>query len=285
MSMQSAGIERSGRFPPDFAPLQPLIKINQFRQRFPPVAGFAPGSGTAVQPRWVSRKNGIRPDMTIVHAPTAEPALLAGADYAIPVAGKERLALPAGVRPFRLNWPYIIGIAAYHAAAVAGLHARLFQLERPDPGDARHPSVRAVRHQPLLPPAADPSRPEMPKVAGACDGGRRDVLPAGDAGALGRDPPPAPSIRRRSARPAQPAGQFLLGPYRLDPGASARTRAAGYLPALCQGHPARPLLCRAGAPQLAGLDQPDPDAAVLRRRIRWRHGCWAPPRQMPCRPA
>ena len=38
-------------------------------------------------------------------------------DYAAPGA-KERLALPAGVRPFRLNWPYIIVIAAYHGAAV-----------------------------------------------------------------------------------------------------------------------------------------------------------------------
>ena len=55
--------------------------------------------------------------MATVHVP-AEPALLAGADYTIPVAGKERLALPVGVRPFQLNWPYIIGIAAYHAAAL-----------------------------------------------------------------------------------------------------------------------------------------------------------------------
>ena len=54
----------------------------------------------------------------------------------------------------------------------AGLHARLFHLERPDPRHARHPSVRAVRHQPLLSPASDPSRPEMPEMAGACDGGR-----------------------------------------------------------------------------------------------------------------
>ena len=48
-----------------------------------------------------------------------------------------RLKLPAGVRPFQLNWPYIIVIAAYHAIGAAGLHARLFQLERPhrrDPG-------------------------------------------------------------------------------------------------------------------------------------------------------
>ena len=51
----------------------------------------------------------------------------------------------------------------------------------------------------------------MPEMAGAFHGGHRDVLPAGNAGALGRDPPPAPSIRRRAARPAQPAGQFLLG--------------------------------------------------------------------------
>ena len=42
---------------------------------------------------------------------------MTAADYAAPGA-RERLALPAGVRPFRLNWPYIIVIAAYHGAAV-----------------------------------------------------------------------------------------------------------------------------------------------------------------------
>ena len=29
-----------------------------------------------------------------------------------------RISLPAGVQPFKLNWPYIIGIGAYHAVAV-----------------------------------------------------------------------------------------------------------------------------------------------------------------------
>ena len=133
-------------------------------------------------------------------------------------------------------------------AGAAGLPARLFQLERPDPRDRRHPSVRAVRHQPLLPPAAHPSRPEMPEMAGARDGGDRDVLPAGNPGALGRDPSPPSSIRRRAAGPAQPAGQFLLEPHRLDPGASAGAVAARHLRTLRQGHPARPLLRRARTP-------------------------------------
>ncbi len=130
----------------------------------------------------------------------------------------------------------------------ACLHARLFQLERPRRGDRRHPSVRAVRHQPLLPPTAHPSRPEMSEMARARHGRHRDVLPAGDPGALGRDPPPASSIRRRPAGPALAAGRLLLEPHRLDPGPSAGTLAARNLRTLCQGHSARPVLRRARTP-------------------------------------
>ena len=43
--------------------------------------------------------------------------MLTATDYTAPGA-QERLALPAGVRPFCLNWPYIIVIAAYHGAAI-----------------------------------------------------------------------------------------------------------------------------------------------------------------------
>ena len=43
---------------------------------------------------------------------------------------------------------------------------------------------------------------KCPEMAGACHGRHRDVLPAGNTGALGRDSPPPPSIRRRTAGPA-----------------------------------------------------------------------------------
>jgi fatty-acid desaturase len=56
--------------------------------------------------------------MTTVDLPGIQPAALTAADYAAPVAIDERLALPAGVRPFRLNWPCISVIVAYHAAAL-----------------------------------------------------------------------------------------------------------------------------------------------------------------------
>ena len=139
--------------------------------------------------------------MTTAPRPTARIAVLAP-DAPLPPLAALRISLPAGVQPFKLNWPYIIGIGAYHAVARACLHARLFQLERPHRRDRRHPSVRAVRHQPLLPPAAHPSRPEMSEMARARHGRHRDVLPAGNAGALGRHSPPPSSIRRRAAGPA-----------------------------------------------------------------------------------
>ena len=167
----------------------------------------------------------------------------------------------------------------------AGLHAELFQLERFCHSAARHASVRAVRHQPLLSPAADPPRAEMSEMAGAHDGGHRGLLRAGNPGALGRDPPPASSIRRPAAGPAQPAGKFLLEPYRLDPGASAGIVAAWNLRTLRQGHFARPFLRRAGTSSRPDLDQSSADAAVLRRRIFRRAGYRAKRRKPRRRPA
>jgi hypothetical protein len=56
--------------------------------------------------------------MTTVRRPTTKTAVLAAADYAALSAAKARLMLPAGVRPFRLNWPYIVAIGAYHVLAL-----------------------------------------------------------------------------------------------------------------------------------------------------------------------
>ena len=53
--------------------------------------------------------------MTTAENPAIKPAILVSA---APLAARDRLMLPAGVRPFQLNWPYIIVIAGYHALAV-----------------------------------------------------------------------------------------------------------------------------------------------------------------------
>ena len=39
-------------------------------------------------------------------------------DAPLPPLAACAISLPAGVRPFKLNWPYIIVIGAYHALAV-----------------------------------------------------------------------------------------------------------------------------------------------------------------------
>ena len=54
--------------------------------------------------------------MTTAPRPTARIAVLAP-DAPLPPLDGFRIALPAGVQPFKLNWPYIIGIGAYHAVA------------------------------------------------------------------------------------------------------------------------------------------------------------------------
>ena len=70
----------------------------------------------------------------------------------LPPAAKGRLVLPAGVRPFQLNWPYIIVIAGYHVLALLAFLPGFFSWSGLILAIARHPSVRPVRHQPLLSP-------------------------------------------------------------------------------------------------------------------------------------
>src|SRR6476660_2349322 len=55
--------------------------------------------------------------MTTARRPTARTAVLDTDAAPLPLAGS-RISLPAGVRPFKLNWPYVIVIGAYHALAV-----------------------------------------------------------------------------------------------------------------------------------------------------------------------
>ena len=57
--------------------------------------------------------------MTTAENPAIKPAILVSA---APLAARDRLMLPAGVRPFQLNWPYIIVIAGYHALALRSLY-------------------------------------------------------------------------------------------------------------------------------------------------------------------
>src|SRR5258708_39773325 len=56
--------------------------------------------------------------MATVPLPIIEITALAAVDYAAPVAGNGPLPLPAGVKPFQLNWPYILAIAGYHVVAL-----------------------------------------------------------------------------------------------------------------------------------------------------------------------
>jgi len=56
--------------------------------------------------------------MTTVHLPKAKAAVLTAVEYAPPLAADPRLMLPAGVTPFQPNWPHIVAIGGYHAAAL-----------------------------------------------------------------------------------------------------------------------------------------------------------------------
>jgi len=56
--------------------------------------------------------------MTTAPRATAKTAVLTPEDLITPSPANPQILLPAGVRPFRLNWPYILGIGAYHVVAV-----------------------------------------------------------------------------------------------------------------------------------------------------------------------
>ena len=134
----------------------------------------------------------------------------------------------------------------------AGPVAVVLQLDRRRARDPRYLCLWRARHQSLLSPAADASRLRASAVAGAYLRGDRGVLHAGHAGALGRGASPSSPVCRRAAGPAQPAGQFLLGPHGLDPGGERRAAADRHFRPLRARRVARSLLCVAGAN--AGLD-------------------------------
>src|SRR3981189_2372223 len=88
---------------------RPIYKISKFGQRFAPETRFVRSSGIRLFRQAASRAEiGIPTFMTTVRRPTTKTAVLAAADCAAASAAKARLLLPAGVRPFQLNWPYII---------------------------------------------------------------------------------------------------------------------------------------------------------------------------------
>ncbi len=55
--------------------------------------------------------------MTTAPRPTVKTAVLTP-DAPINLPPSARLLLPAGVLPYQLNWPYILGIGAYHGLAL-----------------------------------------------------------------------------------------------------------------------------------------------------------------------
>ena len=74
--------------------------------------------------------------MTTAPRPTVKAAVLSP-EYPIDPSQGARLLLPAGVRPYQLNWPYILGIAAYHGLAGGDLFARLVAHHDVDQDPAR----------------------------------------------------------------------------------------------------------------------------------------------------
>src|ERR1700730_2522738 len=86
-----------------------------------PVSGVGSSVGDCVWRRdWYSDLA-----MTKVPLPTVKTAVLSAVDF-VPAAVDARQMLPAGVKPFQLNWPYILVIGAYHAAALLAFMPHYF---------------------------------------------------------------------------------------------------------------------------------------------------------------
>lgn len=63
--------------------------------------------------------------MTTAPRPTIKTAVL-NPDGPTSIPASARLLLPAGVLPYQLNWPYILGIAAYHGLALLAFMSGYF---------------------------------------------------------------------------------------------------------------------------------------------------------------
>ncbi len=178
-----------------------------------------------------------------------------------------RLPLPAGVVLNRIEWGQAAPILFYHLVAllaflpwtfswtgviVAVIVARLSGLLGINIGYHRLLTHRGF---------------PLSEMARACARGHRHLLCGGYTGTLGRRAPPASSARRRTARSAQPAGEFSLGACRLAGGEEPRVEPARNLRSLCQGHPARPVLCGAGTQLAAAQDHPHPVGGIFRRGL------------------
>ena len=79
-------------------------------------------------------------------------------------ARAKRLPLPAGVKTGRILWPYAISIASFHVLALLALLPWFFSWSGVASAVLGVLRVRHARHQPLLSPAADPSRLRLPEA-------------------------------------------------------------------------------------------------------------------------
>jgi hypothetical protein len=93
-----------------------VSKINEFSQTFVTAARSIRVSGLRPLNCVFRRDWNSDLGMTTVHRPMTKTAVLAAADNAVRLAGDARL--PAGVMPFQINWPYVVVIGGYHAAAL-----------------------------------------------------------------------------------------------------------------------------------------------------------------------
>ena len=138
--------------------------------------------------------------------------------------GTSRLPHPESTTPPKILWPYCISLGLYHALALLAFLPWLFSWTGVTLTVLGLVRVRNLGHQPLLPPSADTPWPRLPVMVGARFCGAGHLLSARHARPLGVDPPDAPSVFRRTARSAQPAGQVLLGSHGLVAGRKSRAQ-------------------------------------------------------------
>ena len=149
-----------------------------------------------------------------------------------------KLDRPATVQCSRFIWPYVgafpLPPAGRLLACVPWLFSWTGVLRWPSAGNymsSARSGINLGYHRLLTHRSFT-----LPALAGAQLRHARRLLSAGHAGPLGGRPPHAPPALRRAARPAQPAGQLLLGPHglavRREPGPQ-RLAPTSATPATC----------------------------------------------------